>query len=121
MVVFLAHSCPHCNAEIPVLIDWMASGGLPEGIQIMGVPTAVSRNAVNYPPDEWLAGRGWPWPVLVDESSGDGGAGTAAEAFGATAWPYLVIIGADGLVKVRATGEQTIDELTQLVSAALGT
>ncbi|MET0460112.1 MAG: hypothetical protein ABW195_12755, partial [Ilumatobacteraceae bacterium] len=29
MVVFLAHWCPHCNAEVPVLLEWEESGDIP--------------------------------------------------------------------------------------------
>ena len=43
----------------------------------------------------------------------------AGDAFGATGWPYFVIIGADGLVKARHSGEIEIPELQQLVDAAL--
>ena len=32
MVVFLAHWCPHCNAEIPVLNEWRDSGEIPDGL-----------------------------------------------------------------------------------------
>ena len=31
MVVLLAHWCPHCNAEIPVLNEWRDSGEIPDG------------------------------------------------------------------------------------------
>ena len=33
MVVLLAHWCPHCNAEIPVLNEWRDSGGDPRGLE----------------------------------------------------------------------------------------
>ena len=58
MVVLLAHWCPHCNAEIPVLNEWRDSGGVPEGLNIVGVSTGVSPDAPNYPPDEWLTSNG---------------------------------------------------------------
>ena len=118
MVVFLAHWCPHCNAEVPRLLDWKTLGG-DEGINVIGVATAVSSNSVNYPPHEWFSSRGWSWPVLVDEKQGDGAAGTVAQAFGASAWPYFVIIGADGEVKVRVSGEVEVDRLEEIVAAAL--
>ena len=62
MLVFLAHWCPHCNAEIPVLQEWEASGAIPEDLSIVGVSTAVVRDRPNYPPgrvaDRRWAGRG---------------------------------------------------------------
>jgi len=90
MVVFLAHWCPHCNAEVP-----------------------------NYPPAEWFSNRGWSWPVLVDEALGDGEAGKAAVSYGASGWPYFVIVGADGLVKTRVSGEIEAAELQIIVDEAL--
>ncbi|MDO8390545.1 MAG: redoxin family protein [Actinomycetota bacterium] len=119
MVVFLAHWCPHCNREIPRLIDWLSQGGVPAELNVIGVATAVSESSPNYPPGQWLADKGWPWPTLHDESTGDGTAGMAALAYGASGWPYFVIVGADGLVKARGDGEMEIDELQSMVDAAL--
>jgi cytochrome c biogenesis protein CcmG/thiol:disulfide interchange protein DsbE len=119
MVVFLAHWCPHCNKEVPRLLDWKHSGQVPPGLNVVAVATAVSKTSVNYPPAQWFANKGWDWPVLVDESKGDGQAGVAADAYGATGWPYIVIFGADGKVKARVSGEIGIAELQKIVDAAL--
>ncbi|MEI8240195.1 MAG: TlpA disulfide reductase family protein [Actinomycetota bacterium] len=119
MVVFLAHWCTHCNAEVPRLLAWKHSGQVPAGLNVVGVATAVAKTAVNYPPAQWFANKGWEWPVMVDESKGDGAAGVGADAYGATGWPYFVIFGADGKVKVRISGEVQISELQKIVDAAL--
>ncbi|MEQ1874200.1 MAG: TlpA disulfide reductase family protein [Ilumatobacteraceae bacterium] len=119
MVVFLAHWCPHCNAEVPRLLDWKGSGAVPAELNVIGVATAVASSATNYPPHEWFSNRGWSWPVLVDESLGEGEAGKAAVAYGATGWPYFVIVGADGLVKARISGEIEVSELQVIVDDAL--
>lgn len=119
MVVFLAHWCPHCNAEVPRLIDWKKSGAVPADLRVIGVATAVAQDAPNFPPAEWFNNKGWPWPVLVDQSAGEGVAGEVAKAYGASGWPYFVIVGADGKVKVRVSGEVEASELEQIVSAAL--
>ena len=119
MLVFLAHWCPHCNAEVPRLIDWKNSGAVPEDLRVIGVATAVSSTSVNFPPAQWFSDKGWPWPVMVDESNGNGAAGKAATAYGATGWPYFVIVGADGKVKVRVSGEVEISDLQKIVDAAL--
>jgi predicted DsbA family dithiol-disulfide isomerase len=57
--------------------------------------------------------------VLVDEAQGDGAAGKAAQAYGATGWPYFVIVGADGKVKVRVSGEVEVADLEKIVAEAL--
>ncbi|HQZ37052.1 MAG TPA: TlpA disulfide reductase family protein [Ilumatobacteraceae bacterium] len=121
MLVFLAHWCVHCNAEVPRLINWKNSGGVPAGLNIIGVPTAVSETAPNYPPAVWFSNKGWPFPALVDEKQGDGAAGKAATAYGASGWPYFVIVGADGKVKARVSGEVEISDLQTIVDTALAT
>lgn len=119
MVVFLAHWCPHCNAEVPRLIDWKKSGAVPADLRVIGVATAVAEDAPNFPPAEWFNNKGWPWPVLVDQSAGAGVAGEVAKAYGASGWPYFVIVGADGKVKVRVSGEVEVSELESIVADAL--
>ncbi len=119
LLVFLAHWCPHCNAELGQLTDWKNSGAVPADLRVIGVATAVSPTSVNFPPAQWFSDRGWPWPVLVDQSTGDGTPGTAATAFGASSWPYFVIVGADGIVKVRVSGEVSPAAMEQIVATAL--
>jgi cytochrome c biogenesis protein CcmG, thiol:disulfide interchange protein DsbE len=114
LVVVLAHWCPHCNNEIPVLQQWEEQGGIPEDLQVVGVSTAVSPDRPNYPPGEWLAEKGWAWPVLADDD-----ALTAANAYGVTAFPFLTFIDADGNVTARASGELPIETLQQLADAAV--
>ena len=59
MVVFLAHWCPHCNDEIPVLQEWAADGRHPRGPAGRRREHGGQRRAPNYPPDEWLVEKGW--------------------------------------------------------------
>ena len=120
MVVFLAHWCSHCNAEVPRLLDWKNSGGVPAGLNVVGVATAVSSQRDFYPPADWFETKGWSWPVLVDEKDGDaGGAGKAASAYRADGFPYFVIIGEDGTVLARASGELEVDQIQQIVDDAM--
>jgi cytochrome c biogenesis protein CcmG, thiol:disulfide interchange protein DsbE len=114
MVVFLAHWCPHCNAEIPVLLEWQESGEIPDELQIYGVGTAASPDRPNYPPDQWLQEKGWAWPVLADDEQL-----TAANAYGVTGFPYFVILDADGNVVVRNSGEIPIEDLDAMVDEAI--
>ena len=114
MIVFLAHWCPHCNDEIPLLLEWRDSGEIPAELQIYGVSTAVSDERPNYPPGAWLREKGWEWPVLADDAQL-----TAANAYGVTGFPYVVIVDADGNVVVRGSGEIPIDELDALVDEAI--
>ncbi|MBU3689126.1 MAG: hypothetical protein B7C54_05875 [Acidimicrobiales bacterium mtb01] len=114
MVVFLAHWCPHCNAEVPRLIEWKNMGMVPEGLEIIGVSTGVAADRPNYPPSEWVVEKQWPWAVMADSEAQD-----AAMAYGVSGYPFFAIVGADGTVKMRASGEKSIDEIDALVDAAL--
>ena len=117
MVVFLAHWCPHCNCEIPVLQRWAAAGSAPAELQIVGVSTAVSAQRENYPPSKWMIDKAWEWrPVMADSAASD-----AAKAYGIGAFPSFVVIGSDGLVKVRSSGELHVADLDAIVKQAVGT
>jgi thiol-disulfide isomerase/thioredoxin len=114
MVVFLAHWCPHCNAEVPRLIEWKNMGMVPDGLEIVGVSTGVAADRPNYPPSEWVVEKQWPWIVMADSEAQD-----AAMAYGVSGYPFFTIIGADGTVKLRTSGEKSIEEIDALVDAAL--
>ncbi|MGZ4792758.1 MAG: TlpA family protein disulfide reductase [Ilumatobacteraceae bacterium] len=114
MVVFLAHWCPHCNREIPVIEAWAAAGGVPADLDIIGVSTGVSAQADNYPPSQWIVKMKWKWPVMADSPDNQ-----AALAYGVGGYPTFVIIGADGKVRVRNSGELPQANLDALVKQAL--
>ena len=113
-IVFLAHWCPHCQREVPLIQDWIDVHGRPANVDLYSVATSNDPAQPNYPPDEWLRREGWTVPVLVDDSSG-----SAATAYGLTAFPYFVFVDAEGKVVARATGELTVEQLeTHLAQVA---
>jgi cytochrome c biogenesis protein CcmG/thiol:disulfide interchange protein DsbE len=115
MVVFLAHWCPHCNAEVPRLIELDDGGDLPAGLDVVGVSTAADQSAPNYPPSEWMADNDWPWPAMADSDDL-----TALQAYGGTGFPFLVILDADGNVVARKSGESpTTAELGDWINSTL--
>jgi cytochrome c biogenesis protein CcmG/thiol:disulfide interchange protein DsbE len=99
VVVFLAHWCPHCQAEVPRIVAVAKSGGL-DGIDVSAVATSTSAEAGNYPPSAWLAREKWPFPVLADSKTG-----TAGVAYGLPSFPYFVFLDGAGQVLGRSTGE----------------
>lgn len=99
MYVFLAHWCPHCQAEVPMVEAWLDGGGLPDGADLIGVSTGVDPGRTNYPPQAWLEAEGWSAPLLVDSEDG-----AVAEAFGLSAFPFWVILDGDGMVVARVAG-----------------
>jgi cytochrome c biogenesis protein CcmG, thiol:disulfide interchange protein DsbE len=100
MIVFLAHWCPHCQREVPELVD-LADEGVFDGVKVSAVATGTNEGADNYPPSHWLEDEeAWPFPVM-----GDSPTGTAAQAYGLTGYPYFVMVDADGTVAGRGSGE----------------
>ena len=106
LVVFLAHWCPHCNAEIPRLIEWKDSGAMPADLGVVGVSTGARDDAPNWPPSQWVVDKAWPWPVMADNEDQN-----AAVAFGVSGYPGLILLNGDGKVLARRSGEAGIDEL----------
>src|SRR5690606_33937456 len=47
VVMFLAHWCPHCQAEVPPIAEWLAADGMPEGVDLVAVATANDASAAN--------------------------------------------------------------------------
>lgn len=115
LLVFLAHWCPHCNAEIPVLLDWQSKGMVPEGLSVIGISTAVSVERPNYPPSAWIVDKGWTWPIMADSVEQ-----AAAAAYGVSGYPFMVIVGADGTVKGRTSGQKGLESLDAWVTSTLG-
>jgi thiol-disulfide isomerase/thioredoxin len=114
LVAFVAHWCPHCNVEVPRLVQWIGAGGPPKDLRIVAVSTGVDKSAPNYPPSSWLAKLKWPEPVMADSADA-----TAAQAYGLAFYPYLVVLGTDGKVLGRTTGELQIADLNTFVTDSL--
>ena len=110
MLMFVAHWCPHCQREVPIVSDWLKQGGLPAGVQLSTVATGTSADAPNYPPSAWLEKNDWPSPIMADSSNAD-----AATAFGLESYPYFVWVDGDGKVAARASGELTTDQIESVV------
>lgn len=116
LVVVLAHWCPHCQVEVPGLVQWEEAGAVPEGLNVFGIASGTDSGQPNYPPSAWLEREGFPWPVMADSSDG-----AASVALGLTGFPYFVLLDADGKVKWRISGEVDTDQLATLISSALAT
>jgi thiol-disulfide isomerase/thioredoxin len=121
MVIVLAHWCPHCNDEIPRLIALEEAGRFPDDLKIVGVSTAVVPDRPNFPPSEWIVDKGWPWPVMADDYDFTTGSFVGAEAFGVNAFPFITVVGADGTVLARWSGESEPDDFIAKLDAALAT
>ncbi len=118
LYVFLAHWCPHCNDEIPELIELKARNGLPAGMNVVAISTAVNNTAPNYPPSEWIVDKEWPseWPVMADSVES-----TSFVVNGGGGFPYLMVVDAEGNVLDRASGTKSAEELAAWIREALAT
>lgn len=112
LIVFLAHWCPHCQEEVPVLVDAIDAGDL-AGVRVVGVLTATNADQPNYPPVAWLEREGWPGEILLDDERS-----SALAAFGPGGFPYMVVVDGDGAVVARSAGELPAKDIVALVDLA---
>jgi thiol-disulfide isomerase/thioredoxin len=113
-ILFIAHWCPHCQAEVPVVEAWVKAGGVPAGVDFFSVATAIDPTRPNYPPEAWLQREGWTVPVIADPTN------SVAQAYGLPAFPYWVWIGADGKVVARTVGELPVADLQARLQSLAG-
>lgn len=98
-VVFLAHWCPHCQAEVNDLTSYLADNTWPDVAKVQTISTWVDPGRGNYPPSQWLQDVSWPFAVMADDELY-----TAAAALGLSGTPMWVFIAADGTVVERTSG-----------------
>jgi thiol-disulfide isomerase/thioredoxin len=106
LIMFLAHWCPHCQAEVPIVQAWLDANGFPEGIDLYSVSTSVDEMQPNFPASDWLDREGWSVPVLRDDA-----ANSVAAAFGVNGFPFFAFVDANGEVVERASGELPIETI----------
>ncbi len=113
VIMAVAHWCPHCQAEVPRIQQWLDQNGMPSDVQLTTVATANTDARPNFPAGPWLRKEGWSVPTLIDDKNNDAGA-----ALGVSGFPYFVVVGADGKVVFRTSGELSIQQWEALLEAA---
>lgn len=111
-IVVLAHWCPHCQAELPGLVDLIARGRVPEGVSVVGLSTAIDAVRPNYPPSAWFEREGWTMPTLIDDAGS-----RALDALGLSTFPGFVFVDDDGAVALRVTGRIGIDRFVDILES----
>ena len=111
VLLFLAHWCPHCQAEVPAMQRWIDGGGLPEGTQVLSVATAQDSTLPNFPPAAWLEEEGWTPPVLVDDESSCG------QCVRAGRFPFWVFLDSAGNVAARAAGRVEPEAIGEVLAS----
>lgn len=111
IVLFLAHWCSHCQAEVPRVTDYLTENDV--DVEFQSVATGSNATAPNYPPSVWLEREEWPVPTVYDDA-----AGTAGAAYGLSGFPFWVILDSEGVVQSRFSGEATTEQLEAVVEFA---
>lgn len=115
IIGFFAHWCPHCQAELPELADWLEGNRLPANTEFIAVSTAVVEDRGNYPPSAWFNTEGWATPVVMDDADA-----SLLNAYGFTGFPAFIAVDADGVVVDRLGGNVGTAGFDQLAAAISG-
>ena len=113
VVMLLAHWCPHCQAEVPRIQEWLDDNGVPDDVALYAIATGTDSSRPNHPPGDWLRDEGWSVPTLLDDQSG-----TAGQALGLSSYPFFVVVDGSGQVVLRTSGELTVEQWEALLEAA---
>ncbi|WP_370325226.1 TlpA family protein disulfide reductase [Euzebya sp.] len=113
-IAFMAHWCPHCQEEAPLVADWVEEGLVADGVEIVAVSTFHDPSRPNWPPDEWLEREGWPGQVIVDSED------AIADAWGLQGTPMWTFVNAEGEVVARYAGRIEPEQFEQATALAAG-
>ena len=115
LIVGLAHWCPYCNNEVPILNDWYAAG-IPDGVDVIALHVYTDPTRPHFPPAAWVEELGFTLPLIADDESR-----TLVTTLGIPAVPFWLLVSADGTVMERATGQVEAGVLDGIVEALAGT
>jgi cytochrome c biogenesis protein CcmG, thiol:disulfide interchange protein DsbE len=110
MIVGVAHWCPHCQREVPVLVKWAQDGKVPADLDVVFLSTAMDKAAPNYPPSAWLNAENVTFPVLVDDAASAG-----MTALGSAGFPNMQLFDDQGKLIARTGGELSAEQLQAFV------
>jgi thiol-disulfide isomerase/thioredoxin len=104
MIIFLAHWCPNCQAEVPVVARWLEENEVPDNVEVISVATSITRGRDNFPPSDWLEDEDWPVPVVLDSATSEVGV-----AYGVSLFPLWAMVDAEGNLIQRISGAGQVD------------
>ena len=111
VIGFLAHWCPHCQAELPDLADFLETNPLAANAEFIAVSTSLRPDQGNFPPSRWFNRDELQATVIVDDP-----AGTLLSSFGFGGFPSFVAIDENGVVVERLSGNIGVAGFEQLFS-----
>jgi cytochrome c biogenesis protein CcmG, thiol:disulfide interchange protein DsbE len=113
VILAVAHWCPHCQAEVPRLQDWLDQNGMPADVELVAVATSNDPSRPNFPAAPWLRKEGWSVPTMLDDKES-----AAAQGLGVSGFPGFTVVDKDGKVVFRTSGEITMAQWEALLEAA---
>lgn len=114
ILIFLAHWCPHCQAEVPEVQAWLDSGALPAEVDFYSFAVMSDHLRPNWPPQEWLDEEGWTPPVIMDDEQG-----SVVEAYGMRGTPFYVVLDGENRNIGRFSGKVGVPGLEAMAQIAL--
>lgn len=113
IVIFLAHWCSHCQAEVPEVQRWLDGGGLPDDVDMYSITVFSDHLRPNWPARDWLEEENWTRPVIRDDDIG-----TAVTAYGVRGTPFYVVLDGDNNNLGRFSGQVGVGGLETMVAIA---
>ena len=108
----LAHWCPFCNDELPVISEWLTETDLGDDVEFVAGAVSVNPSRDNYPPADWLGDAGFSGTIIVDNPQAK-----LMDIMGTRSFPFLVAVDANGRVVERVSGVSTKAKLDSLLAA----
>jgi len=114
LVDFWATWCGPCVAEIPNVLEQYEKYH-DKGFEVVGVSLDQDRDAL----EKFVAEQKIPWPILFEQSEGDGWQHPLATFYGISGIPTVILIGRDGnVITLDARGEKLGERLDALFKKA---
>jgi len=114
LVDFWATWCGPCVAELPNVLEQYEKYHK-DGFEVVGISLDQDRSALEKFVDE----QKLPWPILFEESKGDGWQHPLATYYGISGIPTVILIGRDGnVITLNARGEKLGEQLDAIFKKA---
>lgn len=114
LVDFWATWCGPCVAEMPNILAQYEKYHA-KGFEVVGVSLDEDRAAL----EAFVAEKKLPWPILFEQSGGEGWRHPMATKYGISGIPQLILIGRDGnVITLNARGDALAKRLAELFQDA---
>ncbi len=115
VVYFLAHWCPHCQEELPLVQQLVNSGRVPDGVEIIAVSTAVTSERPNFPASAWFEDEAFSGVIMRDNEVSE-----ALIAMGGSGFPFAIALDGENRVLGRVGGQQSEEQMLAFWQLAAG-